>query len=252
MKRFTILFSIALTIYLISCSKNNTPENKGNNNNTALPTKAETKPQYDNTNFGVYKGVIIGSTGIILFYINNEDNVVKCYLTIDNQKDTLTTAAKITLGQPIVNALFTGRISSVTLNADANGNNAALSNIKISGHNNVGSYIIHENSTSQVTCFEGKIEGDLQGTLNMIRFGNIPDTVYAIMKLHDNDTTYIGFGGNSYVKDTLYIAFRVPNLSKIIGSVGGKYVQDTVMGHLTKYIAPKNNKEGTFKCIRTY
>ena len=140
--------SVLLTI-LFACNKSDT---NNNGNNTGLATSPETKPQYDHTVFGVYKGVIIGSSGTIIFRINNGDNVVKGYLTIDNQKDTLTTTANITLGQPLVNVLFTGNISSMRVSANADGSNASLSNIQINGHNNVTGFIIHENSTKQVLC----------------------------------------------------------------------------------------------------
>lgn len=57
----TILFLLFSTILIFSCSK---LDDKTSNQ---FPTNAETKPQCDNTSFGVYKGVIIGSSGYIVF-----------------------------------------------------------------------------------------------------------------------------------------------------------------------------------------
>jgi len=63
-----------LVVILFACNKSDTDNN---GNNVGLSTSPETKPQYNNTVFGVYKGVIIGSSGTIIFKINNGDNVVK-------------------------------------------------------------------------------------------------------------------------------------------------------------------------------
>lgn len=177
---------------LPSCKKSNT----GNNNDNGLSNNPETKSQYNNTTFGVYKGVIIGSSGTIIFRINNGDNVVKGYLTIDNQKDTLTTNAPITMGQALVNVLFTGKISSMRISANADGCNASLSNIQINGHNNVTGFIIHENSTKQVLCYEGTFSGSESGIINVTRVGLTGgDTTYLLAKVQSkNDTTLIEVG----------------------------------------------------------
>lgn len=206
MKRL-ILPIVAIAIYLIACKKSgsDTPQNNG------LPTTAETKPQFNNTSFGVYKGVIIGSSGTIIFRINNGDNIVKGYLAIDNQKDTLSTTATLVAGQPILNVLFAGRISSMRVSANADGSNAMLSNIQINGHNNVTGFIIHENSNKQVLCYEGAFTGGASGIINATRVGlNNNDTTFILSKVQNvNDTTlYRGFGGT--VNDTARVNLYLP------------------------------------------
>lgn len=207
MKR-TILPLLSFIAILFACNKSGADNNVSN---TGLSTSPETKPQYDNTTFGVYKGVIIGSSGTIIFKINNGDNLVKGYLTIDNQKDTLTTIAAIILGQPLSNVLFTGRISSMRVSANADGSNASLSNIQINGHNNVTGFIIHETSTKQVLCYEGTFTGGASGIINATRFGlNNNDTTFLLMKVQSvNDTTlYRGFGGT--ISDTAKVNIYLP------------------------------------------
>lgn len=159
-----------------------------------LPSKAETKPQFDYTTFGVYKGVIIGSSGYIVFRINNGDDDVKGFLTIDGKKDVLTTNQATTAGQPIVNVKFRGSFSSMTLNADANGNYASLSDIRIDGHpGEVTAMLFHEKSTQQVFSYEGKINGTLSGTINLTRItGN--DTTFSLMKFDTDSTVFWGHG----------------------------------------------------------
>lgn len=200
----TFFFASVLTVILFACSKSNTDDNT---TNKELPTSSETKPQFDNTSFGVYKGVIVGSSGYIVFRIYNGDNIVKGYLNIDNQKDTLTTTTTITAGQPLVNVLFTGKISSMKISANADGSNARLSDIQINGHNNVTGFILHETSTKQVLCYEGTFAGTSTGIINATRLAN-GDTTFLLSKVYQvsnsngtlvniNDTTlYKGYGWN--------------------------------------------------------
>jgi hypothetical protein len=174
-----------LTLVLFACNKSGTDNN---NPDTGLTTSPETKSQFDNTNFGVYKGVIVGSSGYITFRINNGDNDVKGYLFMDDQKDTLTTTASIILGEPISNTLFTGKISSMKVSVNADGSNAMLSDIQINGHNNVTGFIIHEKSTNQVLCYEGTFNGTATGIINATKLAN-GDTTYLLSKVYQSSQT---------------------------------------------------------------
>jgi hypothetical protein len=181
-KKLPVLLIAAFTIAVFACQKSNTMTTP----DTGLATAPETKAQYNNTSFGVYKGVIIGSTGTIVFKINNGDNVLKGYLTIDNTKDTLSTMQTVVAGQAINNINFTGRISSMTLSANADGNNAIVTNVSITGHSNVAVLIIHENSNKQILCYEGTYSGNRSGTLNCVRVGaNNGDTAYVLAEIND-------------------------------------------------------------------
>lgn len=230
----------ACAISFFACHKSYTSEPIPDPD-TGLPTTPETKPQYNNTSFGVYKGVVVGSTGTIVFRINNGDNLVKGYLTIDDVKDTLSTTQTLVPGQPILDALFTGRISSMTLSVHADGSNASLSNISIVGHDNVAIVIIHENSDAQVFCYEGTYTGYYSGILNCTRVGanSVADTAYVVAKL--NDTLMLqGFGAviNNNVNITLAPAFQ------IFGSFSG----DNFNGRWTG----PGVDTGAYVCIRTF
>lgn len=186
--KWSPLLLLACMAIFYSCGKTN------DTSAGELPSKAETKPQFDNTTFGVYKGVIIGSSGYIVFRINNGDGDVKGFLTIDGKKDVLTTNQAITAGQPIVNVKFKGSFSSMTLNAENNGNDASLSDIRIDGHpGKVTSILFHEKSTQQVFSYEGKISGTLSGTINLNRITGV-DTTFSLMKFDTDTTVYWGLG----------------------------------------------------------
>jgi hypothetical protein len=237
------LFIAALVIVLFACSKSDTASDPSPT--TGLATASETKPQYNNTSFGVYKGVIIGSTGTIVFRINNGDNVLKGYLVIDNVKDTLSTTQTVVSGQAINNVLFTGRISSMTLSANADGSNAIVSNISITGHNNVSVLIVHENSTKQVFCYEGTYSGNRSGTFNCARVGaNNGDTAYVLARISDTAQFAQGYA-------------QVNNNSATINIINNAFVTFAIQGSFSG-----NNFNGTwtwtgigtgtFTCVRTY
>lgn len=178
-----------------------------------LPTSPETKPQYDNTNFGVYKGVIIGSSGWIVLKINNGDNIVRGYLEMDDQRDTLTTDSPIVLGEPISNVLFKGRISSLKLSINAYAANAWITDIQINGHDKkMLGFIMHEKSNNQVFCYKGTFTGTAIGIVSAARLAN-GDTTFMLSKISQivrdglildqtyADTIYVGYGWN--LKDSL-------------------------------------------------
>jgi hypothetical protein len=246
----TLFLASALTVIFFSCSKSDTEDN---NSNVGLPTSPETKQQYDNTTFGVYKGVIIGSSGHIIFRINNGDNIVKGYLSIDNQKDTLTTTETITLGQPLINVLFTGKISSMKISANADGSNASLSNIQINGHNNVTGFILHETSTKQVLCYEGNFTGSAAGIINTTRYGlNNNDTTFFLMKVQSvNDTTlYRGYGWN-YNDSTRGNIFN-PGSYLTQFQIKGKFIDGSNNTNTFNGTWTGNYGSGQFTSIRTY
>lgn len=208
---------------------------------TDLPTAPETKPAYNNTSFGVYKGVVVGSTGTIVFRINNGDNVVKGYLVIDDVKDTLSTIETLVPGQAITDVLFTGRISSMRLSVYADGTNASLSNISIVGHNNVTIFIIHENSDKQVLLYEGTYSGYFSGTLNCTRVGanSVADSAYVLAKVSD---TLVVQGFGAVINNSVSIKLAPP--FDIQGSFSGDNFNGTWSW--------TNAGTGIFTCTRTF
>lgn len=237
LKKLLFLLITAFAIALFACQKSHTTTTTPG---TGLATAPETKTQYNNTSFGVYKGVVVGSTGTIVFKINNGDNLMKGYLTIDNTKDTLSTTQTVVQGQAINDVKFEGRISSMNLSVNADGTNAALSNISIIGHNNVTIFIVHENSTKQVLCYEGTYSGTLSGTLNCTRVGaENGDTAYILAKV--NDTLVLqGFG--QVINNTINMSLAPPF------SIQGAFSGDNINGTC----AWTNIGTGTFACTRTF
>lgn len=237
--KFFILCALALTIF--SCGKSKTEKDN------SFATKAETKPQFDKTSFGVYKGVIVGSSGYIVFRINNGDNVVKGFLKIDGREDVLTTNEVLVAGKAISNVLFTGSFSSMRLSADADGKNAELSDIKIEGHKYAGGYISHEKSNQQIILYEGTFNGIYSGIFNIARVGTGQhDSLFALMKFSSDTLLHTGHGFN---EDSLRLSFY-----SYFGEIKfvAKKIPDAASGNIDGTWFYENQNAGAFAVKRTY
>ncbi len=253
MKQY-FLTTLILILFSTSCSKSKNDPQPDN-----LPTSSETKPQYNNTSFGVYKGVVLGSTGTIVLRINNGDTIVKAYLSISNTKDTLSTTQPLSAGQPIVNLLFTGRVSSLSFSANADGSNAVISNLNITGHPNAAAIIIHENSTQQVLCYEGTFSGGLTGNLCFIKFGSYNVNNSTVMKhvariTNDSLTSY--GEGKYFISDTSNYTHGFFETGSTVRSFNGraKLNGNSLTGVWTAWWPglTVNGYNGSFVCNRTY
>lgn len=234
-----------LTVSIFACKK--TQESNNNNSvNNGSPATVVTMPQYNNTSLGVYKGVVIGSSGTIFFRINNGDNIARGYLNIDNKWDTLSTTNTITPGQPLINVRFTGKFSSMTMNANADGSHANLTAILITGHINPTIFIIHENSTKQIYCYEGTFSGSSSGTLNCASVGqNNGDTAYVLTRVTGDTSLSNGFGqiSNNSASINLYRDLAITFV--VQGSFSGNNFSGT-------WNWAAIGGSGTFACTRTY
>ncbi len=154
MPRLKTLIILFITISIASCSKSD-KTNGGNNN---IP---DAKAIHDNSNYGVYKGVFIGSSGNIFLNINN-DGALSATLNINGTSSKYTSTQSITANQPTL-VTFTNGLNSFQFSCLGNGTNAAISNISISGHNYAGMSILKEKSDSIVKVYEGTFKTDVTG-----------------------------------------------------------------------------------------
>lgn len=107
---------------------------------------------------GVYKGIVVGSSGTVRFDIQNGSNTISAVLTIDGTTVNLTAQAMPTDGEPYVSA-FTGTLNgspiSVTFQVGAQGGAPTVISSSIPGHPNAVFQVYKETSTSLVEAFEG-------------------------------------------------------------------------------------------------
>jgi len=152
---------------------------KGNDPSLNLATKPEAVAANDASSAGVYKGIIVGSSGYFSLSIKNGTDAVTCKFVFDGNEVTLSSASfsSWTSGQSINSALFTGTLNGQTINltfsCDANGANPTTT-VTIPGHT-VYTTVIKETSTALVRCYEGtytvaKKSGTINGTWNFVAY----------------------------------------------------------------------------------
>lgn len=146
----TIVVVMALLIIFTGCKKEtNKPE---------LVTTAEAKAAHDGKSGGVYKGVLIGSTGTIKIVL--QDGKVEVVVTIDGETRTLATTGLTgwTSGQSIAQIDFSNGNWSVKFSVDGNGNNPRIVP-NIAGHVGMVVLIVKESSTQVIKLYEGRFTG---------------------------------------------------------------------------------------------
>jgi hypothetical protein len=107
---------------------------------------------------GIYKGIIVGSTGTIAINIQNGVNTVTATLVLDGTTVLLTSTVTPTTAQSYL-APFTGMYNgdpiSLTFSVAANGSIPTIVTSDIPGHPNASFQIIKETSTALIEAFEG-------------------------------------------------------------------------------------------------
>lgn len=238
MKQLTLALLFIATLFSCKKDDNDTP-----NNTTPTPyvcptcvTTPEAKAEHDASSGGVYKGVIVGSSGTIALYLYNTGTEVKALVSFDGQNTTMTTQSLSAWspGQPITNALFTGTINGQTISAyfsvGANGQNPQVQ-LTIPGHT-VKVAVYKETSTTLVKNYEGTYTGDDAGTFNMA--------------FHGNDYSIVADNGEDPIEGTLVngaIDFSQNGL-EIKGTFNGDDVSGT-------WKDSDNSKHGTWSGKRT-
>jgi hypothetical protein len=163
------LVCAAAMLVMVSCDKGD-----GNDENGTVSQSTETTAEFDDSNFGLYKGVIAGSSGTIRIEIKNGNGVATANLTIDGESDELSSSYTFIEGQAIVNAEFTGEFSSFTFSVGADGEDPTIIAISLDGHDNVIATISKETSDDVTSCYEGTSTGGQghSGIFNLVRNNN--------------------------------------------------------------------------------
>ena len=166
-----------LVISMVTSCKTNDPA-------LNLATKPEAVAANNASSAGVYKGVIVGSSGYFNLSIKNGSDAITCKFVFDGKEVALTSTSfgSWAAGQPINKAVFTGTLNGQTINltfsCDANGANP-VTTVTIPGHT-VYTVVIKEKSDVLVRCYEGtytvaKTSGLINGIWNFVAYK--PSTV---------------------------------------------------------------------------
>jgi len=107
---------------------------------------------------GIYKGIMVGSSGTISINVQNGTNTVTATMVLDGDTILLTATITPTDGQIYISP-FTGTYNgspiSITFSVAANGSMPTIVTSDIPGHPNASFQIYKETSTSLIEAFEG-------------------------------------------------------------------------------------------------
>jgi hypothetical protein len=180
-------FSLCFVLFFGSCKKEE--ENKNTTPTTpytctSCNTAPEAKSANDLSSKGIYKGIIIGSTGTIKFDISNDLSTITAILKIDGKTGNLTSSVTWTAGIAYIadfTGTFDGNPVTVKFSVDATGTNPKVISSNIPGHLSANFVIDKEKSSGLLECFEGTYSTTKpeNGTFNILisrklgKFGGI-------------------------------------------------------------------------------
>ena len=151
-----ILLTIGMT--LNSCSKDSNNDNPPGYACTTCASTPDALVENDASAKGVYKGIVVGSTGSISINIQNGSNTITATMMLDGTTIALTSNVTYVDGQPYV-APFTGTYNgspiTITFSVGLSGGEPTVTSSDIPGHPNTVFTLYKETSTSLIEAFEG-------------------------------------------------------------------------------------------------
>ena len=170
--RFFLITCILLTASISSCKKED--DSKADSYKcAACKTIPDALAANNGSSKGVYKGIVIGSTGTILFDIMNGGTAITATMVLDGTTVNLTSAVSWVSGVAYV-APFTGTFNgapvAIIFKVDANGGNPIVTSSDIPGHATAQFNLVKESSTALIECFEGSYDNNKPetGTFNLL------------------------------------------------------------------------------------
>lgn len=151
------IVAISASAIFISCKKSDDSSSTPYKC-TTCSTTPEAKAAWDASSKGIYKGIVVGSTGTIKFDIANDTSAITATMDIDGTTVILTSNVSWVNGQAYI-APFTGTLNGQTvtihLSVGASGSNPTVTSADIPGHPNAVFDIVKETSNALIECYEG-------------------------------------------------------------------------------------------------
>jgi hypothetical protein len=176
---------------------------------TECVDQPEANAANDNSGQGIYKGVLVGSSGTIKFDIANNGTSITAVLVIDGLSVTLTGNGTYSASTGFQGS-FTGSLNGGTVIIPfsvTNTGTVSVSTPTIPGHSNVIIKIFKEKSTQLVEGFEGTFSGADSGTFNLVLIRNQSGAgEWIAIARSDSDSIFLGqvedngiFGGGGEI-----------------------------------------------------
>ncbi|AWI26258.1 hypothetical protein [Flavobacterium pallidum] len=198
-------------VFLSSCSKDS------DSDPAYVCTTCNDTPQgiaaNDMSAKGLYKGIVVGSTGTISIDIQNGSNTITGVMVLDGVTVNLISNVSVVNGETYI-APFTGMMNgsavTLTFQVGAGGEQPTMVSADIPGHPNATFILAKETSTSLIEAFVGTYTaGSDSGTFNVVLSTSLAKWGY-IAK--DNQTGEINDGdgiiadGNKLMEDGRHMA----------------------------------------------
>ncbi|MBS1626813.1 MAG: hypothetical protein JSR09_04885 [Bacteroidetes bacterium] len=217
-----VIFLVAVGM-IVSCKKS---ENSSSYTCTTCNQTPEAVAANDASSKGIYKGVLIGSSGTIKFDVqNSSSSTLIATLVIDGTTVQLTGQIAPTTGTytAVYSGTYNNQPCSVTFSVYGDGTSPSITASNIPGHTSAVFIVIKETSSVLARCFEGTYHDasdNSDGTFNIV--------VSTILK---------GWAGKSR-----------KNGSTTTNDVSGVYANNTLYWGQTTTIATINGDtfDGTF------
>lgn len=223
-------------IFVLSCSKD---DDKVIPTPAPLATTPSAKAAYDNKNYGIYKGVFVGSSGTVTINLKNDSAAINAVLKIDGIATVYTSTQAITEGAS-TSITFSNGSNSFIFSVEGDGQNADVNTVNIAGHPNAIINVLKETSEALVECFEGTYSGNDHGVFNI-----------AVINW---STTYADIQGLAYSTDTedsLWVSGSIEN-NTISGEFsGGSYTGTRSANNLGGNWSNTVGESGTWSGTRT-
>ncbi|MEO6406407.1 MAG: hypothetical protein ABIY51_12045 [Ferruginibacter sp.] len=218
MKKLQLLLAVSILFLASSCKKDT--EAAATYTCATCKTTPDALAANDGSSKGIYKGVIIGSTGTITFNIANNGTTITAVMVIDGVIVNLTSAVTWVSGQPYV-ADFTGTLNgspvTIRFSVGLSGGTPTVTTSSIPGHPGASFTIIKETSSNLVEAFEGTYHTTRpeDGTFNIILSRTLAGWSYIARKNGDITST----SGSGTISGNTLIDPSQPGL--VFGTLSG-------------------------------
>ncbi len=157
LKKIGVILLLALSGVTSSCSDDDDKNETAYECLTCVDTP-DALAVNDNSIKGVYKGIVVGSTGTISINIQNGSSTITATMVLDDDTILLTSTVEVVEGQTYI-APFTGTYNgspiSITFSVGLSGANPTVVTSSIPGHPNAVFQVFKETSTALIEAFEG-------------------------------------------------------------------------------------------------
>lgn len=215
-----IIPSLVLGIILISCSKDDGTPAETYTCATCKKTPDALAANDANVK-GVYKGVVVGSTGTISINIQNGSSTITATMVLDGVSVPLTSSVVVVDGQAYVapfTGTFNGSAISMTFSVGLGGANPTIVSSSIPGHPNTVFLLSKETSTSLIEAFQGTYTYDGQtGVFNIVIARSVSKWGYA----EKNNQTLATSSGNGTLNSSGQLLDKD---NKIVATITGDLI----------------------------